>query len=579
MKKLLYALFAILVLAGCEGQIKDPEPRLEIGPEQPTRYTVPYTGGTYEVVFTSATKWQAEVVYAREQRGWVRLDRSAGSGGEDAERIVVTVDENTIEDLREADLQLISGPHIIHIHFSQERANPENPEDSDFYVDDRTIELDAVGGEISIAVRTKLEYEHEVNCDWISDSGVSIEEETVYHKFYVSENAGDSRQGTITFYTDKTRIPVTVNQKGKVVSELQISRQTISVEASGTTTPLAVNVTSNTTWFVRSNAAWCIVDVDSGRNNGTFHVTVESNRTREPRYADITVETEDRSVSRTLSVMQAPSADESEDPENPGEDVDDTWQSKEFFHRSLVMHFTSDQNGDSPQIVEAIEEAHKILPDKFELVNAYIEGNSFVSDAILQLGHHSGASCSQVQVDEMTNVNYNEDMTDNIVSAIMENDSDQVATSASWTSSVADGSINLDMSVYLKKQNDYFVTALLLEDKIMAPQKDAQGGEISNYIHSGVARAAFTSPLGDMCSVYEDNVVKTFSYSVKIPEGCKTENLRILVYIKEYNNEKRRYIVDNTITSPVGVEKNLGMVGSHWGDGTEGIVPGDDIIL
>ena len=57
MKKLLYALFAILVLAGCERQIKDPEPRLEIGPEQPTRYTVPYTGGTYEVVFTSAIKW------------------------------------------------------------------------------------------------------------------------------------------------------------------------------------------------------------------------------------------------------------------------------------------------------------------------------------------------------------------------------------------------------------------------------------------------------------------------------------------------------------------------------------------
>ena len=579
MKKLLYALFAILVLAGCERQIKDPEPRLEIGPEQPTRYTVPYTGGTYEVVFTSATKWQTEVVYAREQRGWVRLDRSAGSGGEDAERIVVTVDENTIEDLREADLQLISGPHIIHIHFSQERANPENPEDSDFYVDDRTIELDAVGGEISIAVRTKLEYEHEVNCDWISDRGVSIEEETVYHKFYVSENAGDSRQGTITFYTDKTRIPVTVNQKGKVVSELQISRQTISVEASGTTTPLAVNVTSNTTWFVRSNAAWCIVDVDSGRNNGTFHVTVESNRTREPRYADITVETEDRSVSRTLSVMQAPSTDESEDPENPGEDVDDTWQSKEFFHRSLVMHFTSDQNGDSPQIVEAIEEAHKILPDKFELVNVYIDGDSFVSDEILQLAHQSGASYYKVQVDVMANINYNEDMTGNIVSAVMENESDQVATSASWTSSVADGSINLDMSVYMKKQNDYFVTALLLEDNIVAPQKDTQDGEISNYIHSGVVRTAFTSPLGDMCSVDEDNVVKTFSYSVKIPEGCKTENLRILVFILEYSSEKGCYMVDNTITSPVGVEKPLGMVGSHWGDGTEGIVPGDDIIL
>ena len=63
-----------------------------------------------------------------------------------------------------------------------------------------------------------------------------------------------------------------------------------------------INVTSNVSWTVTSNADWCTVSPESGNKNGIITVTVADNDSKEDRMAEVTVRSEN--VTRVITIKQ-----------------------------------------------------------------------------------------------------------------------------------------------------------------------------------------------------------------------------------------------------------------------------------
>ena len=621
MKKLLCALFAILVLAGCEEQIKDPEPRLEISPDQPTRYTVPYTGGTYEVVFTSATEWRAEVGYIHSKQGWVLLDRSKGNGGQEPECVVVTVSENPDSDLREAELQLISGPHVIHILFSQERAIQQNPEDPGqnpddpgqnpddpgqnpedpgqnpedpgqnpenpgqnpedpgqnpgdpqmyFEVLDLTAEIGPDGGDFDIRVRTNVEYKYEISAEWIQMTSFT-ETDVITLTFTAEPNTSESRTAMISFCGNESCIPVTVTQGGASSYQFSIDKNGVSLDAAATESPVVINVSSSVDWIAESDAPWCMVTPDRGTGNGTISISAQANTTSSPRAAVVTVAVASNpSVNERITVVQQPVKKDNDN---------DSWKAESFVHRSLVMRFTGDWCGYCPQMATSLAKAEQTLNGRIETISVHGAGSSLISDASVELvREYEIFEYPTGVVDGVTYVSNTNTTSSDLVTAVKDTESKyQTLTAASWKTTVSGRNVTLDLSAYIKKSGSYKITALILENGIIGPQADYINGDRTNYVHDRVLRGAFSSATGDLFEITEDNQIKDFAYSLTVPSDCRMDNMEVLVYIQRFDSESSSYYVDNSVSCDLGKNKTLDLDSASWGDGTEGIKPGDDI--
>lgn len=430
---------------------------------------------------------------------------------------------------------------------------------------DKYVELGVEGGEFSVRVNSNTNYTIETP-DWITelegaDSGI--------HNFVAAENSGEVRTAKIYFRFGPLENAVVVSQDG-IVYELDVDMPSISARAEGTSDPITVNVTSNTAWTVSSDSQWCSVSVASGNEDGSFDVTVLPNETESTRMAIITVTA--ASKVKTIAVLQEPMVDES---------GDDLWKTKEFHHRSLVMRFTADWCGYCPQMAEALSHAEKAMPDKIESISVHGVNSSLACEASLALvnDYRIGSYPTGI-VDGTTVIANNSSTKDDILAAVRSTESKyKTYTGTSWTSSVSGSNITLDLSAYIKKAGSYKITALLLEDGVIASQYDNRVGNINSYKHSRIIRGAFSDASGDSFEVSEDNVVKNFTYTLTIPSGSNAANMSVLVYIMREDSNTSSYYVDNSLSCPVGVDQPLSIVNNSWGGGNEGINPGDDIIL
>ena len=225
----------------------------------------------------------------------------------------------------------------------------------------------------------------------------------------------------------------------------------------------------------------------------------------------------------------------------------------------------------------AIELAQADLPEKIEAVRVHGEGSSLSNDLSLRI-------CSNYQihgfptalVDCSTYVeNYESSYTASLIVNAIRNTEDtyDTCTGTMWTSSVSGNEISLNLTAYIKTSGSYKVTALLIEDDIVA----YQSGYGYDYVHTAVLRGAFTDAMGDEFYTNKSCSVRSFDYSMTIPAECNLNNLRILVYIQRNNGGV--YYVDNAASEDAGHAHALeidqdGVIGE-----VEGIVPGDDIIL
>ena len=668
MKKL-FALFMSLILAfACEEEKPVQEALITLDSEQETDVTVPSDGGSFDVSFTSALDWTAEIVYVSGGEGWASLNLTSGKGGYSIARLKVNVQKNGESDSRSAKVVITSGSKKAEVSFTQDEDKgflpgpnpdlvfrlteksaevpaegavvevtveynveyycevsadwikevesksydqkvhvfevqpndseeprnttisfcgngtcipfrieqagcPPEPEEPVFELSVQSVSVEAEGGKAEVTVTSNVEYEYEIPVDWIKEVTSKAAEEYV-HTFEVMPNeTSEERKAVISFCGNDNCLPFTIIQKGKQIDEwLEVDMKSISVEFTGTDTPIKVNVTSNVRWRVESDADWCVVTPTSGENDGTFEVSISESTSSSPRMANITVSSSNEVVTREISVIQAPVSSETDD---------DNWVKEEFVHRSLVMRFTADWCGYCPIMATAVHMAQESLPDKIEALSVHGGGSGLASKASEALTRHYGIEAFPTGlINGMTQIQNNEPSVtaERIINAVNEAEAKyETLTGASWTSSVDGSQIVLNLSLYMKKSGSYKVTALLVEDGIIGYQADYTNGSSENYEHNGVIRSAFTEAAGDEFTQLEDGQKKDFNYSMSIPYGCNEDNLKIVVYVQKHDGST--YYIDNAASAAVGETKMLAVKSGNWGSGNEGITPGDDIIL
>lgn len=453
----------------------------------------------------------------------------------------------------------------------------DNPGDEQqpavFELLDFSAELASEGGNFVVRVNSTVSHDYQTDVSWIQETSRTVSGTITSYTFNASSNPGDLRSTVIRFCAADRCLPFVVNQAAAQLSpELYIDKTNVAVDYSGTVDPIVVNVTSNTFWEAYVNSSWCRVIPSEGANDGEFQIVADANETPEQRTANIYVSTADASIVRTLTVTQAP---------HPEDDGDAVWADMEFYHRSLVMRFTADWCGYCPMMASAIELAKADLPDKIEAISVHTGGSSLENEFSLALSQYYGVD--EYPLGLVDGISYVQNQAiaytkSKILNAVRNTESlYETLTTATWTSSVSDGLLTVDLSAYFKMYGNYKITVLLLQDNIVGYQADYNSGSSNSYVHSDVLVGALTSVLGESVYVTRDNFTKNCNYTIDLPSDYDSEDFRILVYIQR--EKDGTYYVDNAASEKVGHIHMLeidqdGVIGE-----VEGIVPGDDIIL
>lgn len=426
------------------------------------------------------------------------------------------------------------------------------PQEPLFELPENSVEIDAEGGTILVAVDANVEYECTSTADWVFEVEVEKADANTYvHTFEVEANpTEEQRSATLSFCGNSVCIPYTVTQAGaEVEHSLSVDAENFSVEYTGTETPLTVNVQSDVEWTVESDADWCVVTPTSGSGNGSFTISMSENAEFEVRACQVTVSSSEVEKACVISVAQAAQPRE----------ADPDWQSYEFTHRSLFLRFTATWCGYCPWMADAVDLVLEKKPGLIEPLSVHGGGSNLETEASSTLvSHYKISSFPTGLVDGYYSVgNYSQTIytaSEIIAGATQTADKYDVHTGLSWRSSVSGSNAVLDLNVYAKKAGDYKITVLLIEDGIIM----SQNGGGANYEHNGVVQAAFTSPLGDDFTVTEDNQVKNFAYSVAIPTKSNPDNIKVVAYVQR--TEGKVTFVDNATSAKVGEMRTLSLV-------------------
>ena len=425
------------------------------------------------------------------------------------------------------------------------------------------------GGEITVELKATMSYYISSIPDWIEEitpAGTNGSDVAKKHIFKVQANPDNAiREGVIVFCNESQQcIPVSVKQAGKTV--FSISKTSFEVGSESNT--IEFTVTSSIGYEVKPDAAW-IREISSSGGNGvythTFEVSANSSTTARE---GVIVVCNDEQTCIPVTVKQAGA--------EPEGDEDMSWTTRTFWHKSLIMRFTADWCGYCPMMATAIDEARTQMPGKLEALSLHASGG-LKSDVSASLSSHykvdgypTGIVDGRVEVPNYTNTSYTASQMVMYANETVEMYG--TVTGASWSSSISGTKASLDLKVYLKSAGSYKVTALLVEDNIIAYQNGVSG----LYEHKDVVRAAFTNVLGESATISADNKVLNFKYTISIPSGCKKDNLRVVVYVQKANSNGQ-YYVDNSASEQLGKNMPLMVVSDGIGGGMEGIEPGDDI--
>ena len=337
-----------------------------------------------------------------------------------------------------------------------------------------------------------------------------------------------------------------------------------SFEVAGVASQIVVSVTTNMDYYISSLPDWIEESGSAETSYGFDHLfTIDANPDASSREGTIVFCSEMQNcVPVTVKQAAAPAQDEE-------------WMYKEFWHRSLAMRFTADWCGYCPNMASGFDAAVKLLPDKLEVVNMHGSGTYECSsvgtlmDAYYVEGFPTGIVDVRADIPNYTSYATFAQITQMVIEET--ESAYQSKTGISFTSSLSGNDISVNVNVYSKETDDYKVSVLLLEDGITSWQADYINGDHSDYVHNRVLRLALSDIEGDDARISE-NTKWNKTYTGRVPSGCNTSNLRVLVYVqKPYGTQSRSelyseyvnygdygdYYVDNSRSEKVGVEAVL----------------------
>lgn len=286
----------------------------------------------------------------------------------------------------------------------------------------------------------------------------------------------------------------------------------------------------------------------------------------------------------TIAYVPDDQGDDDDDDNGDGGDdewkgvVETGWESKDFHHCSVAMRFTADWCGYCPMMATAFDMAKEQLDGNLEVLSMHADGGLYFAPCYDLMNYYRITDFPTGVIDGRVLLhNYGEEYTAKYtVEAVNETESMyETISGVNWVSEIKDSEARVDLAVYLKESGSYKITALVVEDDVVA----WQNGGGNDYVHNGVPRMAFTSIYGDDFSVSDDNEVVKFTYKGNIPSGCDKDNMKIVVYIHKYSRGSGLvddYYIDNSASGQLGGTENL-VFDTDGSGGTEDIEQGEDI--
>ncbi len=282
--------------------------------------------------------------------------------------------------------------------------------------------------------------------------------------------------------------------------------------------------------FVRSSAephidifdSWIsLVRVEGDYRAGAYYVFhAERNREETPRTTYISVCSDTNCYMATVSQEGYREGD---------------WMASDFVHHSFGMRFTATWCQWCPLMNTAFKTAKEELGDKFLYACFYAtSGNyGFVGSETLEAqykvgGYPTGIVDGRLDIPNYSDPAYTAEVIGN---AIHETEANYpVVTAMEMESSLDGNKVSVNVDVYVKADDSYKLTVLLLENGIVGDQRDGND-TVHDFVHNKVARIALTPVTGEAFQGKEGEVNK-FQYTCSIPIGYVKENLEIVAYVQ-----------------------------------------------
>ena len=518
---------------------------------EPKEVTLDAEGGDFSVTVTSTRPYQIS-----SYPGWLEPKSDAG------EVHVFRVSPN--EDLTERSGGIVfcdNNGECISCQVTQSCTTPY------LELDVSLLRFDAEGGQKDILVHTNDNWTATVSgASWFTVSPASFSGDGYLSVMAFGNGYASRRDGMLLIRTAhglEKQIPI-VQEAGS--STLQLSEMSLSFPAEGG--QQTVTIRSNDRWTVSSDVLWYSFTPIQGEGDGILSVSAEANDVIDARQGLLTVRTEG-GITVTLDIRQDPKEEEFD------------W-SRPFFRRSLVFNFTDNYLIQRPSFA-IINNTLRHYAGKVELVNVIVR-NALATPASRSLYSQyatSGLVClidgrrSYMEFDYLNTEETTPVFAPLLTRCVSESDSYYPAgTVAGFTSAINDGSLNVDLKLFVKTPGSYKLTVFVLED-----------GVNGQYDH--MFRSALSQVTGDPFTVEAGNTQKTFHYSTYVNPAWQQDRLWIFVLVqKTFGNGPRLvdegfdgggYYVDNCATGKVGSTVAPTFAGSSGGGGNDDYTPGEPI--
>jgi len=197
--------------------------------------------------------------------------------------------KKNIEDERTGTIIIRSGEKSETITITQEKGG--------FIVDTEQIRIDAAEQNISAKVRANIDFEVEVQADWIEQIAARALTTTVL-QFKVKKNIEDERTGEIVIRSGKQSETITVIQeKGTFI----VDTEQIDIDAAAQS--VSAKVRANIDFEVEPQASWIHYNPTRAMTSYTLSFDIDENTTGKERTGEITVSGNGKT--ETITIIQS----------------------------------------------------------------------------------------------------------------------------------------------------------------------------------------------------------------------------------------------------------------------------------
>jgi len=316
-KQILIAAALIFGFAACTTPEPTPEaPKLKVSPIE-IELAAGDTEATIEV--TSNTTWTADT-----KAEWFTITPAAGSGNE---TVTLTVEPNSGYDPRSAS--------IIFSEASDEltpiTVNISQGEAKGLLVEKTVYEIGTEGGQISVELKTNVEFSTTINDEWISEATATrgLEEKTLTFNIAANETY-ETRVGTITLTAGDITEKITINQDQ--ANLIVVSTEVEPMGYEGGTFDVAVRTNIDFEVSIAEGCDWVRVAPETRAVVDTVVTfVVDANEGFEARTAEITFSSEEGND--VITIEQA-----------CNDNVEVTFENDIFFN-FIVNRFDSNNDG------------------------------------------------------------------------------------------------------------------------------------------------------------------------------------------------------------------------------------------